>query len=274
MRSINVRKESGETELFEPSKVEEAIRRAGLSANAAKDILGELEEQLYDGISTKEIYEIVFAIINRKRPESSHKYNLKRALVELGPAGYEFEDFISRLLTLEGYKTEVRQILQGKCVRHEIDVVAEKNNETYVVECKFHNSGGIKCRIQVALYTYARYLDLAEGAKLGVCRKITKPWVVCNTKFSTDVLDYAKCMNFPVLGWHYPAAKGLEALIEKRSCWPVTVIPMSKAISSRLFSRKIITVYDIPDSATRLADLAGIPLPTAKSIVEKAEYAR
>ena len=271
---VTVEKESGEREPFNAKKVADALKRAGLTDKSIKEAITELEPRLYEGIPTKEIYSVLFRIIEKTRPEASHKYNLKRALVELGPAGYEFEDFTSRLLNLEGYKTEVRQMLEGKCVSHEIDVVAEKGKDSYMVECKFHNSGGIKCRIQVALYAYARFLDLVEGAKLGKCKKFTKPYLVCNTKFSGDAIDYATCMGIPLLGWHYPFERGLERMIEDLKCWPVTVIPMTRNVAVKLFERKIIVVSDLPESASKLVDLTGISFPTAKIIIEKAEYAR
>lgn len=274
MKKISVIKESGEAEPYNHSKVENAIRRVGLSAKAAKDVLSKLEPQLYDGITTKKIYAILFKLIEDRKPELSHKYNLKRALVDIGPAGYEFEDFTARLLSLEGYRTELRQILQGKCISHEIDVVAANHEGDFMVECKFHSSGGIKCRSQVALYTYARFLDLQEGAKIGRCRRFTAPWLVCNTKFSSDVKKYAECMGFPLLGWHYPFGNGLETLIEQRKCYPVSVIPMSRRVLAKLLQKKIVTVFDLPESAAKLEEIAGISAQTAKNILEKAEYAR
>lgn len=271
---ISVLKESGEREPFDPLKVKDALRRAGLGGKGADAILASLRPKLYDGIPTKKIYAIVYDLLEEIKPEVSHKYNLKRALFEIGPAGYEFEDFIGRLLSLEGYRTEVRQTLQGKCVTHEIDVIAARNGEAYAVECKFYNEGGVRCRIQIALYVYARYLDLGEGAKLGVCRHFTKPWLVTNTKFSDDVVKYAECMDIPLLGWRHPLEYGLEAMIDKRKCYPITVIPMSQETRGRLLSRKIVTVFDIPESAQRLADVTGVSLAKAREIVEQAEYAR
>jgi Holliday junction resolvase-like predicted endonuclease len=271
---IKVIKESGETEFYNHSKVQQAIRRAGLSAKAANYVLGKLEPQLYDGITTKKIYMLLYKLIDERKPEVSHKYNLKRALMEIGPAGYEFEDFVARLLTLEGYRTELRQILQGKCVSHEIDIVAANRGDVFMTECKFHSSGGIKTRIQDALYTYARFLDLVEGAKLGRCRKFTKPWLISNTKFSNDVKDYAACAGFPLLGWHYPMEKSLEHFIEKRKCYPVSVIPMSRKILAKLLRKKIVTVFDLPESPVKLEEITGVTKKTAKSILEKAEYAR
>jgi len=271
---IVVIKESGEKEDFDPLKVKEALRRVGVHGKSADEVMAKLKPKLYDGIKTKEIYAVVYGLLQDMRPEASHRYNLKRALLEIGPAGYEFEDFTARLLSLEGYRTEVRQTLQGKCVTHEIDVIAAKNEEAYLIECKFYNEAGVRCRIQTALYVYARYLDLIEGAKRGLCRKFTKPWLVTNTKFSDDVIKYAQCMEIPLLGWHYPMAYGLEDMIDKRKCYPITVLSMSPDIRGRLLSKKIVTVFDIPESAQKLADMSGISVAKAREIVEQAEYAR
>ena len=271
---ISVVKESGEREEFNPLKVKEALRRAGLSGKGADEVMAKLSPRLYDGMNTKKIYQMVYELVNRMKPEISHKYNLKRALLEIGPGGYEFEDFTAKLLAYDGYKTEVRQILQGKCVTHEIDVIAVKNKEAYLIECKFYNEAGVRCRIQTALYVYARYLDVREGAKRGLCREITKPWLVTNTKFSEDVVRYAECMDIPLLGWRYPLENGLEARIDRTKCYPITVIPMGQDIRGRLLSKKIVTVADIPESPQKLADISGISLAKAKEIIGYAEYAR
>jgi len=271
---IKVVKESGDVEYYNHSKVQNAIRRAGLSPKAAADVLSKLEPQLFDGISTKKIYGILYGLIEERKPEVSHKYNLKRALIEIGPAGHDFEDFAARLLSLEGYRTHTRQILEGKCVSHEIDIIAADHGEVFMCECKFHNSGGLKTRIQDALYTYARFLDLKEGAKLGKCRDFTRPYLISNTKFSSEVKDYAACMDFPLLGWHYPLEASLEYLIDKRKCYPISVIPMSRKVLEKLLSKRLVTVFDLPESAAKLEELTGIATKTAKTILEKAEFAR
>ncbi len=270
---IMVVKESGEREPFSEKKAGEALRRAGLSGKEATEVMRRLQTKLYDGITTKRIYGILFELIDETRPEVSHKYNLKRALFEIGPEGYEFEDFRGRLRSMQGYRTELRQILEGKCVSHEIDVVAGKAGKSYAIECKFHNVPGAKCKIQTILYVYARYLDLREGsARDG--RPITKPWLITNTKFSEDVIRYAECMEVPLLGWRYPLHGSLESQIDRTKCYPVSVIPMGHEILRKLLSRKIVTVSDIPDSPQRLSDITGIPLARAKEITERAEYAR
>ena len=219
MKNILVTKEDGEKEAFNPQKVTRALKRSGLSGKECEAATKLLSKQLYDGITTREIYRKLYRILDEMRPEISHKFNLKRALLDMGPAGYAFEDFTGRLFSLEGYDTKIRQVLQGKYVTHEIDVVASKAGKTYMVECKFYNKGGYKCRIQTALYVYARYLDLVGRTK----KMFTKPWLVTNTKFSEDVLAYAEGMKIPLLGWRYPLKDGLESKIDRLKCYPITV---------------------------------------------------
>ncbi|MEW6722598.1 MAG: ATP cone domain-containing protein [Candidatus Micrarchaeota archaeon] len=274
MEEIQIVKESGEREAFDPRKARNALRRTGMSAKEADEALSRLRPRLREGITTKKIYSMLYEIIEEMRPEISHRFNLKRALFDIGPEGYGFEDFMGKLLALKGFRTELRQILEGGCVNHEIDVVAAKNGEAYMIECKFHNQYGTRCRIQTALYVYARFLDLQEGARLGRCRKFTKPWLITNTKFSEDVIRYGECMGMPLLGWRYPLREGLEALIDKTRCYPVTVIPAGRDIIGRLVARRIVTVFDIPESPQKLAEIGGIPLSKAREIVERAEYAR
>ena len=274
MMSIKVMKEDGQGEIFKPTKVRYAIRRSGLSPKEADEILKKLQPRLYNGITTKEIYRLVYGMIDDMRPEVSHKYNLKRALLKIGPAGYEFEDFMASLLELEGYSTKVRQILQGKCVTHEIDVVAGKGKESYMIECKYKNHPGYRCRIQTALYVYARFLDLREGAKRGNCEKLTMPWLVTNTKFSKDVITYSECMGLRLLGWRYPIRNSLENQIDKTKCYPVSVINMGHRTLRQLLDNKIVTVFDIPESAEKLKAKTGISIRTARKIIGRADHAR
>ncbi|MGS0527278.1 hypothetical protein ACU8V7_21050 [Zobellia nedashkovskayae] len=50
----------------------------------------------------------------------------------MGPTGFPFERFIGALLTYSGYETKVGIVMDGICVTHEIDVVAEKKwNRNY-----------------------------------------------------------------------------------------------------------------------------------------------
>lgn len=272
-KEIMVRKQDGQAEPFSEKKVRSALQRSGLSGREVKAALKLLYPRLYDGIRTKRIYSIVYSIIRDLRPESGHRYNLKHALQLLGPAGYEFEDFVSRLFEALGYSTKLRQVPIGKCITHEVDVIAVKGKEKLMVECKFRNEPGTRCRSQTILYVYARFLDLREGARLHSITPFSNACLVTNAKFSRDVVSYAKCMGIRLLGWRHPSGKGLEALIERTGCYPVSVLPMNMHTLRTLYKHRIITIKDVPGKPAELAELTGISASNARRIVENAKLA-
>lgn len=274
MADIFILKESGQREIFSPQKIIRALSRSAIPKPTQQKILSKLETFLYDGITTREIFTILKTIIESERPQSSHKFNLKRALFELGPDGHYFEDFAHRLLSTLGYSCQVRQTLQGKFVTHETDVVAKKGPNVFLVECKFHNQPGIKCRIQTILYVYARFLDVEAGYKEGRCQKITKPYLITNTKFSEDVIKYANGMKIPLLGWHYPQKESLESLIDKTKCYPITVLPLKNEIRSILLKSGFTVVSDLPLEPKTLSEKTSIPLKICHEIISSAKYAR
>ena len=53
-------------------------------------------------------------------------YGLRRAIGELGPAGFLFEQYVEIILQTYGYQTKRNVIMRGACVEHEVDVSAQK----------------------------------------------------------------------------------------------------------------------------------------------------
>ncbi|MDB4121409.1 ATP cone domain-containing protein, partial [bacterium] len=147
--TIDIIKASGDKVKFSMAKLKASLRRIGADEQTVNQIVDNVRDELYQGISTKEIYNRAFALLKKKKSYLASKYKLKKAIYELGPTGFPFEHFISAILKYSGYKTEVGTILQGQCVTHEIDVMAHKNNKTSVIECKFHNEEGLKCNVKV-----------------------------------------------------------------------------------------------------------------------------
>ncbi len=197
-RKVHVVKRDGRMEEFNPKKVKRTIIRAGIDSKTASQILRRLEETIYDGITTDEILQIILDMLGRARGAEGRKYDLKRSLYRLGPDGFEFERFVARLLEEHGFRVEVNRIVHGRCVEHEIDVVAEKGGKSYLVECKFHNMP-IYTGLKEAMYTYARFLDTAIFDEV---------WLITNTKFSDDAKRYAICQGMKLTGWNYPEGRG------------------------------------------------------------------
>lgn len=159
-KKITVTKYSGDKDLFDESKLKHSLIRSGAKDDIIKRIIDEIKALLYDGISTKEIYKMVFTLLRKSSRPTAARYKLKKAIYELGPSGFPFEKFIEEILKYEGFQTQINSIVKGHCVNHEVDVIAEKNEQHFMVECKFHNTQGIICNVKIPLYIHSRFQDL------------------------------------------------------------------------------------------------------------------
>lgn len=236
---INVVKASGEVESFSEENVIGSLIRAGSDRKLAEKIVSEIKPSLYQNIPTFEIYTAVMRALKREQRSLADRYDLKRAIMELGPTGYPFEKFIASVLGECGYKTLTNQIILGKCVSHEVDIVAT-NSRKYLIECKFHNQPGYRTDIKVALYTYARFLDVKE-------KGFEVPWLVTNTKLTEDVKVYANCVGMKLTSWDYPGEESLRRLIDQSGLHPVTALTsISKKQKESLIERGIVFCRDLP----------------------------
>lgn len=218
---IYVLKASGQTVPFDSNKVEATCVRAGASKKLAEQVVKKVRGQIRTGIRTREIYKMVLNALAAEDESQviKHRYRLKESIMLLGPAGFAFEIYIGKILENYGYYIEAtRSQVNGKCVKHEIDLIAKSNptNVRYMIECKYHNLPGIYTGLKESLYTHARFLDLSET--------FDKEMLVCNTKVSDDVITYAKCVDQKLLCWRYPHDKGLENMIESKGLYPITIL--------------------------------------------------
>jgi hypothetical protein len=238
--NINVKKASGEIETFSEEKVRSSLQRAGANDDLINQIVNQIKLQLYEGIPTRKIYRQIFALLKKENLPIWQKYNLKEAIMALGPSGYPFEKFVAGILAHYDYQTQINQIIQGKCVSHEIDIVVQKDNQRLMVECKFHNRAGLKTDIKVALYTYARYLDVSQNAQF------TGAWLITNTKVTSEAVDYARCVGLKITSWDYPDEASLRLLINKSGLHPITCLNnLSPAELNRLLQEGTVFCHDL-----------------------------
>ena len=223
--TFEIIKSSGERVKFSLEKLKTSLTRTGADHQTVVQIIDRVRDELYQGISTKEIYNRAFALLKKKKSYFASKYKLKKAIYELGPTGFPFERFISAILKYSGYITEVNRTLQGQCVTHEIDVIAHKNNETTIIECKFHNEEGLNCNVKIPLYINSRYNDVKAHWNTNSKNEstLTKGWVVTNTRFTEDAIRYGICANLYLLSWDYPKNDGLKDRIDRLGLYPITV---------------------------------------------------
>lgn len=241
--NIEVLKSSGERVSFSMDKLRNSLKRSSADHELVEEIVEKVKEEAYEGITTNEIFNRAYALLKSKKSVFASKYKLKKAIYELGPTGFPFERFIAAILKYSGYHVEVGVILQGICVTHEIDVLAEKESRITVIECKFHHEKGLKCNVKVPLYIQSRYNDVREHwtSIKKEDKKIEKGWVVTNTRFTDDALKYGKCTNLYLLSWDYPKEEGIKDRIDRLGLYPITV---SSLLSNRekqfLLSRDVV----------------------------------
>jgi hypothetical protein len=247
MAEILVRKGDGRLEPLDYNKVRSALRKAGASSALAEEVIDSLAQKAYQNMPTSEIYSLAFESLRKLRPGAAARFGLKNALLKLGPDGYPFETFMAALLKGRGYSTVLRQIVQGKCVQHEIDIIAtrgqyqEKPPTKCIVECKFHNSPHFECHIQTALYCWARFLDVQARNP-----DIDSAWLATNTKFSRDVISYSDCVGLKLLGWSFPGNESIQARIEENKIYPITILPsLDRRTFTSLHNAGIITVKEL-----------------------------
>jgi hypothetical protein len=222
---ITIVKASGTKEPFSEEKVVRSLSKSGLSLDTAAHVVDNLKSHLKDDMTTGAIYGHVASYLQQNAPlENYFNYGLKRAVMDMGPSGYPFEILVSDLLRLDNFKTAVGVVTQGKCVTHEIDVIAEKDTSKYFVECKYHNTPGYKTDVQVALYTYARFLDVSNIQKQSNPSQNLFSWLITNTKVTGEVFDYCNCVNMKVTTWTHPINYGLQDLIIASGLHPVTLL--------------------------------------------------
>lgn len=229
MGNLFVVKRDGNLEPYSEEKVIHTMNRVGVPAFLQPEVLSHVRAQFKgEYISTDALFKHVFEFLKKTDKKSGLRLNLRRGILDLGPTGFPFERYLARIFQDMGYKTTVDAHLMGECVTHEIDIILEKDGLREIVEVKFHNELEKKTDVHVALYTYARFLDLKTK------HKIDNVWIITNTKLTSDAVIYSQCKNIKMLGWNYPSKDNLQYFVEKPQMYPVTILTDLTAEEKRI----------------------------------------
>ncbi|OGG45586.1 hypothetical protein A2673_01075 [Candidatus Kaiserbacteria bacterium RIFCSPHIGHO2_01_FULL_50_13] len=240
MSYMLITKADGEQEPFSPDKLRTSLRRAGASKDAEHNIVERITNTLRPHITTGDIYRQAFDELRRveEKPIAA-RYSIKRAILDLGPSGFPFEQFFAEVLRAHGWVCRVGVALTGRCAPHEVDVVAEKNGKRVGVEAKFHNDAGGKTDIKDALYVKARFDDLHSAPENS--SRTDEYWLVTNTRFTRNAIRYAQCSNLNLIGWDYPRSRNLLTLIEEAHVHPLTCLTtLSEGEKKRLLDQRVV----------------------------------
>lgn len=271
--SINIIKHSGDVVPFNVDKLKDSLRRAQTSEEIIQEIITQIESTIYEGITTKKIYQMAFKMLKDKSRVSASKYKLKKALMELGPSGFPFEKLVGKLLAHEGFETKVGVIVQGNCVQHEVDVIAQKDNSHYMIECKYHSDQGRFCNVKIPLYIHSRFLDIEKKWKhqKGHEAKFHQGGVYTNTRFTTDAIQYGKCVGLLMTSWDYPLGNGLKNRIDQSGLHPLTALTtITKQEKTILLETGIVLCKELHETPSLLNKI-GIEKSRHKKILEDSE---
>ena len=245
---IRVKKSNGELVPFEEEKLRTSLARAGAEPATIDFIIGEVEDIMHDGITTKKIYQTAFSKLKKESTTTAARYKLKRAIRELGPSGYPFEQYVGELLRDKGYSVEVGVLVNGACVSHEVDVLGDQEKRRVAVECKFGNSKDKKLDIKVILYIHSRFQDIVKRWEEMPehTGKEFQGWVVTNGYFSSDAIEYGNCVGLRLIGWNYPERGNLKDMIDVCHMHPITSLTsLKKREKDTLIGKGIILCRDL-----------------------------
>lgn len=258
-----ITKKSGDKVIFDESKLRKSLEKAGSSYPVIDKIVSDVLEVWRNDMTTEDVYNFAYSHLKLIKHSSASKYKLKQALMELGPSGYPFEKFVSFLFQEKNYKVNVGIVMQGKCVSHEIDVFAEREDKIILIECKYRNNQNNKINIHVPLYVNSRFLDIKSQLDLNPLYKDKKEemWIVTNTKFSEDALKYSYCNgNITLLSWDYPHNNSLKDWIELSNLHPITCLSsITVSEKKELLSKNIVSCKEIYSNIKVLHDTSISP---------------
>jgi transcriptional regulator NrdR family protein len=260
----------GSLEKFSVKKLERSLIKSGADLQLAGRVVDTIVKDIEKGVcdpdspkggacSVNAVYARAFEMLKEVSKVVAARYSLRRSIMQFGPTGFPFEEYISELYRAYGYNTLTGQVVFGGCVPHEVDVVAWKEDELIMAELKYHNDISGKTDLKTALYVKARYDDLKdnifkyEGMK---DRKIDKWVLVTNTRFTDTAINYAQCKGMDLLSWSYPEENNLFSMIERAKLHPVTcLITLSSNEKQQLLQNKVVLCKSIYQNVSILEKL-------------------
>ncbi len=257
---------------YDPIKLKQSLLKSGANNLVVDDVLQTIEKEIYEGISTKQIYKMAFNLLKKASNSHAARYNLRAALQLLGPAGFFFEKYIARLFEAEKYQTITNLFLTGKCVSHEIDIAIKKNDIISMVECKFHSGRETNSDVKVPMYILSRFNDLKDRKHPVFSAKdeISKCWIVTNNRFTSESVIFATCSGLNMLSWDYPKNNNIRTKIDGNFLYPITCLTtLSSAEKEKLLILNVILVKEIINNSECLEKI-GLSANRIKNVFKEA----
>ncbi len=247
--NIQIKKQSGEIVPFDKNSLHKSLINSGANLEDANQICDKITNEIYNGISTKELYEKAFGLLKNLKSSVAARYSLKRALQDLGPEGFFFEKWVAKIFEVQGYDTITSQTLTGKStINHEVDVIISNKTEDIVCECKFRNDIDAKISVTTPMYFLSRFIDLKDNSFTFFNRpfKPQKGYLITNAFFTTDSIAFAECYDISLISWNYPEDKSIKRLTDYHGLYPITCLTtLTKKEEQILLSKNCILVREL-----------------------------
>lgn len=250
-----VKKYSGELTDFDLEKLRISLRKSGASEIETAEVLEAMEPHIHEGMTTRALYKLAFRQLKRVSGTLAARYSLKRALRDLGPAGYYFEQWTSRFLQNYGFETVENLVIRGHAVTHEADVIAKQAKELLWIECKFRNTVDAKISVTTPMYLLSRIKDISgiDYEIFGETQRFTQGWLITNAYLTKDAMDFGEYYGIRMLSWDYPVGKSIKNLVDQKALYPITCLTtMTKREKDFLLSKKCILVKDLYENPEKL----------------------
>ena len=221
---IMIKKGDGRIVPFDERKIIQSLRRSGSDKKSADAVLKEVTKRLKPNMTTATIFQIVREELSKKKPAAAARYNLRTAIIKLGPAGFNFEKYVAAVLAGYRYKTKNPDYYEGACIPHEIDVTAEKDGRMAFIEAKFRHDFTTTINIKDVLATWSRFLDLVDGSKIYDTPHFDECWIITNARFTDQSLKFAYCKNMKLIGWNHPHERTFAQMVDNNALYPITIM--------------------------------------------------
>src|SRR4030067_824932 len=216
---------------------------------------------------------MIFQFMRRYKPGLGNLFDLRKGL-SLMVSKPEFEVFVQVLLAHNGFEVTPNQLLDGRCVEHEVDAIARQNGVTFFVEAKHHSRYHTPTGLDESRLARAVLEDVFDGFALGKSDlKIDRAMIVTNTRYSDQAVQYGNCRNILQIGWSAPIDHGLQSMIEGKNLLPLSCL-RSLSMDARLklaISGIVLFEQMIEEDTMELARKTGLQREFIRNMKEKIE---
>ncbi|MES2985704.1 MAG: ATP cone domain-containing protein [Patescibacteria group bacterium] len=290
---MQIKKSDGTIEVFDDKKLSRALTKAGANYMVAKEITDHIVDKCSQPgheqiVKSELIYRLAFKQLKNISRRSALKFSLKKAMLELGPSGFPFEEFIAEMWRARGYTAITGQIVFGTCVAHEVDVIAWKEDELVMIEAKYHSDSGSRTDLKTALYVKARYDDIKlqtfsttsfnlntivdsslkdmhmfekdaqhlDPKTIKMPKQLTEGWLVTNTHFSDTAMNYADCNGLKIMSYDCPDGGSLQDIVMEHKLFPITCLTVLSTTEKKdLIGRNIVLCKTLHEKEHVLHDM-------------------